>query len=396
MNTAGNQELVRITNQNLILDLIKEKGVISRADIAKILNLSPPSTSSNISSLLEMDLLTEVGEGASSGGRKPILLELNKNYGFMVGIDMGGEEIKVSLGNICAEIIDSVYFKPDYNSSGIGILINIMSSINGLTARNKIEKKKIKTILIAAPGVYDRTANTFTASRIPGWEDINLIGALETEYNADVLVKNDVSIAALGEYIFGIKKSCRNMLFVNADVGIGAGIIINGELYEGGLGAAGIIRSMAFSKEHLASIYKKNGYLETSVSTVKLIQKIKNMCRDDKQLLELCSGNIERLDLGILKRAYEKNHMIVRNELDRVVDLIALSIGNINTVLNVDTIVLGGKMAILGEYFIISIKRVVGEICSFIPYITYSVLKENSAIYGLFAVGQDHMLKSQL
>jgi DNA-binding transcriptional ArsR family regulator len=110
MNTAGNQEMIRITNQTLILDLIREKGLISRADIAKLLNLSPPSTSGNISRLLEMNMIREVGEGISCGGRKPILIELNKEYGYIVAVDMSCGDIRISLGNICAEVIDGFYF----------------------------------------------------------------------------------------------------------------------------------------------------------------------------------------------------------------------------------------------------------------------------------------------
>lgn len=396
MGTIGNQEMVRVTNQNLILDLIKERGMISRADIAKTLYLSPPSISSNINCLLEMGLLREAGEGASSGGRKPILLELNKDYGYIVGIETGGEEVRISLGNICAEIIDTQYLEPVNDNSGVGLLINIMHSLNEMIEGKHISKGKIKVIAIAAPGVYDIQSKKMVGSTDMDWSDIDIGGALKAEYGAEIIIKNDISIAALGEYIFGLNKNCGNMLYINADNRIGAGMIINGELYEGSFGAAGIIRSMAFSREQIGGIYKKTGYLETSVSVDKLVRKIRNTCREDKQLIELCGGEIARLDFGVLKRAYEKNHMTVKNELEKVVDLISMAIGNINTVLNVDTIVLGGRMAALGEYFIISIKRVVGELCPFTPYIAYSVLKENAVIYGLLAAGQEHVLKSNL
>lgn len=393
MSTVGNQEMVRITNQTLILNLIKEKGTISRADIAKILDLSPPSTSSNINLLLEMDLLREVGEGASSGGRKPILLEFNKDYGYIIGIDMGTEEVKISLGNICAEIVDSIRFKNDDQSTGVKLLIDMLVSSKALLDRNKIGRNKIKAIVIAVPGVYDKTSNKLMASRI-NWDDIDLVGALEKEYGVPVLVKNDAGAAALGEYYFGMKKNCSNMLYVNIDPGISTGIILNTELYEGSFKAAGIIRNMAFTKEQIGGIYKKNGYLETTISGDRLIQKVKNLCKNDKELQGYCGGHLENLDFGIIKRAYEKNHPVVKDELDKIVELIGMAIGNINAVLNVDTIILGGRMAALGEYLIISIKRIVSEICTFTPYICYGALKENSVIYGTLVIGQDYILKA--
>jgi predicted NBD/HSP70 family sugar kinase len=286
MSTIGNQEMVRITNQRLILNLIKEKGTISRADIAKILNLSPPSTSSNINQLINMDFIREIGEGVSAGGRKPIMLELNRNYGYIVGVDMSTEEVKVVLGSIYAEVIDTAYFKIREDEVGITLLIDIIESLNFLYKKNNIHKDKIKVIMIAAPGVYDKTTNKIVSSRFPGWDDIDIIGALAAEFNSKVIFKNDIGTAAYGEYKFGIKQNCKNLLFINADISFGAGLVINGELYEGTLGSAGMVGKTVFSKEQVGGIYKRNGYLETSVSTVKLVQRIKNKCKNDKSLLE--------------------------------------------------------------------------------------------------------------
>lgn len=393
MNIVGNQEMIRITNQTLILNLIKEKGMISRADIAKTLNLSPPSTSSNINQLLKSNLIREVGEGISSGGRKPILIQLNKEFGYMVGVDLSNDGIKVALGNICAEVVDTAYLQRRDEGSGIGLFIDILELLNNIIEKSKITKEDIKIIIIAFPGIYDELNNKFITQKVQGLDDLDIVGALKSEFKVKVIVKNDVSAAAFGEFRFGIKNECKNMLFLNADNGIGAGLVINSELYEGSFGAAGMINSIVFSKEHVGGIYKKNGFLETSVSVLKLLQKVKSLCKHDPSVLELCGGSIENLDFGILKRAYEKNNLVIKNELDRVVDLIAMTVANINTLLDLDVIVLGGKMASLGEYYIISIKKIIGELCQSIPYITYSTLKDNSTVYGMFAIAQESILK---
>jgi len=396
MGEVCNQEMVRLTNQRLIINLIKEKGSISRADIAKTLNLSPPSTSSNIVQLLYMGIVKETGEGVSSGGRKPILLELNRQYGYIIGVDMSSEEVRVHLGSIYAEVMDTVSFQSRGEDTGIGLLIDLVNSINTLINNNSIERERIKVILIAAHGIIDKSANRMIFSSFAGWNDLDLVGALKMEYKTKIILKNCACAAAFGEYQFGIKQKCKNLLFISADDGISAGLVINGELYEGANSAAGSIGSTAFSREQVGGIYKKNGYLATTVSMTKLVQRIKNACKNDSTLLELCGNNINKLDFGILKRAYEKNHLAVKGELDRVVDLIAITVANINCLLNVDTIVLGGKMATLGEYYILSIKRVIGELCPFTPYIMYSTLKDNSTAYGILALGQQYILGSSI
>lgn len=397
MGTVGNQEMVRMTNQKLILNLIKEKGLISRADIAKTLNLSPPSTSSNISQLLELGIIQETGEGESAGGRKPILLELNREYGYSIGVDLGsGEAVKVTLGSIYAEIMDTVHFQKREDNTGIALIIDLVNSINLLIKQNNISKEKVKVIMIAVPGIVDKTTNKLVGTGgFAGWNDVDIVGALEIEFNARIIIRNCASAGAFGEFQFGIQQKCKNMLYVNADESVAAGLIINGELYEGTFGAAGTIGNTVFSKEHIGGVYKRNGYLETTVSAEKLVQRIKNTCKNDSALIEICGNNINNLDFGTLKRAYERNHLVVKNELDRVVDLIAITIANINLLLNPEIIVLGGKMALLGEYYILSIKRVIGEICPFTPYIMYSTLKDNSTIYGLLALGQDIILNER-
>jgi len=397
MNKIGNQEMIRLNNQRLILSLIKEKRLISRAEIAKTLNLSPPSTSSNINQLLEMDLIREVGEGASIGGRKPILLELNKEYGYVIGVDMSAHRINIVLGNIYAQVVDTTNFEYNEEATGIAFLIDIINAINTMLKRNDIKRDRLKIIIIATSGIPGSSVNTMGALKdVSNWNDFDITGALEKEFKCQVLLKNYSAMAALGELNFGLKQKCKNLLYVHAGVHIGAGLIINGQMYEGSNNFAGLVGATVFSKEQSGSIYRKNGYLETMVSTSKLIQRIKNSCRNDKLLLELCGNNINNLDFGILKRAYERNHAVIKNELDRVVDLISITIANINSLLDLDVIVLGGEMATLGEYYIISVKKMIGEICPFTPYIVNSSLKENSIIYGILSLGQQHILYNSL
>jgi predicted NBD/HSP70 family sugar kinase len=140
-------------------------------------------------------------------------------------------------------------------------LISIINNINILLDRNRVEKDKLKAIVIGAPGVYDSCAHRFLASRISNWHDIDAEGALQVEYNTPVIIKNDIGMAALGEYVFGLRKSCSSMIYINADSGIGAGLILDGQLYEGKNGAAGLISGMAFSKDHIGGIYKRYGLI---------------------------------------------------------------------------------------------------------------------------------------
>ena len=133
----GNQRLVRITNQKLIIDAIRENGLISRAELSKLLKLSLPSVSSNIDRLIKQGLLVEVGEGDSSGGRKPIMLEFNNNYGNIIGIDMAGMEVKVAVSNLKPEILAKMTFAISENSNGEEILQILIEKVSEIISKYK-------------------------------------------------------------------------------------------------------------------------------------------------------------------------------------------------------------------------------------------------------------------
>jgi len=105
VQVVGNPELIRRTNQGLIIEIIRQVGLISRADLAKTLQLSAPTVSANVERLLNRNVLLEVGSGGSRGGRPPILLKLNPDYGFMAGVDLSSDRVRIALVDFTGEIM---------------------------------------------------------------------------------------------------------------------------------------------------------------------------------------------------------------------------------------------------------------------------------------------------
>lgn len=377
MCTTGNQELIRITNQKLIMKLIKEKKSISRADIAKALNLSAPSISSNINKLLESRVIYESGEGESKGGRRPILIELNKNYGYIAGIYIRENQIKIFVENLCAEIINSKTININNNSLESEIK-NIVFTMNAFLKENNLPKNNIK-IIVVSEDIYMKNS-------------IYIDEALKNEYGAEILYMRNSDSAGYGEYEYGSIKKFNNVIYIDADENISASLIIDGKLYGGRDNSAGLIGNTVFSKEHISSIYKNRGYLNNYVSISNLIQRISNSYKSDRMLLEMCDYNLNNIDFNIIKRAYESGNLYIKNELDSVIDKISITASNISLLLNPDAIIFGGRYSLLGEYYFISIKKVISSICTSMPYITFPSLNDNSSLYGMYAFGLKALL----
>jgi predicted transcriptional regulator len=96
----ADKTLIKKINNSSILKIIREKGPISRADIAKITALNPATVSSNVSALLESGIVIETGSGESSGGRKPILLELKTDAFHVIGVDIGMSKVMTAVTDL--------------------------------------------------------------------------------------------------------------------------------------------------------------------------------------------------------------------------------------------------------------------------------------------------------
>ena len=105
MLKAGNQTLVKINNQNAIIKFIIKNGPISRAELAKRLKISKPTVSTNVEGLLEKNILLEVGRGETHIGKKPILLDFNKNYKYVLACDLSRNNSKIAVSNLQGEIV---------------------------------------------------------------------------------------------------------------------------------------------------------------------------------------------------------------------------------------------------------------------------------------------------
>ncbi|MFC7395534.1 ROK family protein [Scopulibacillus cellulosilyticus] len=230
---------IKKNNRNIVLENIIHQAPISRAKIAQLSSLNKATISSQTSDLLKDQLIFEIGEGQSSGGRKPVMLVFNNKAGFTVGIDLGIDYILTivsdlegniefedfdKIGNITYEetkqiVIDKIHLAikntPDSPHGLIGIGIGIHGFINN-------------------DQLISFTPNS-------NWKNVDLKADLEKVFDIPITIENEANAGAYGEIHFGGLTSDINTLYISIKTGIGAGIIINGQLYKGLDGFSGEI-----------------------------------------------------------------------------------------------------------------------------------------------------------
>jgi glucokinase-like ROK family protein len=223
------------------VELIRQRGALSRTDLAELLDLSRASVTAIAGNLVELQVLSEVGHGKSEGGRRPSLLDINQDLGYIAGVDIGATSLDLALADFRGEILErrselaDVRNKPEQILDRIGVLIDEM-----LTER-KAEGKELVGIGIGVPGpVHYPSGLLIEPPLMPPWDSFPIKGYIRSKYpQVNPAVDNDVNIMAIGEAKAGDGKGLDNFFYIKIGTGIGCGVIAGGEIYRGSDGTAG-------------------------------------------------------------------------------------------------------------------------------------------------------------
>lgn len=235
--------LMRELNRALVLQLIRREGRISRADIAKQTQLSRSTVSSIIADLIEDRLVTETGIGTSKGGRRPIILEFNYQANYILGLDVSRNSITAVITDLNARICARQHIPFNVNDGPAVGMPTIKHLINTMLKEAPVGRGKISAIGIGVPGPLDyRSGRTIAPPVMPGWDNVPIKDELSQAFNLPVSIDNDANLAAMAEYRWGAGQGAQNMIYLYlSSAGVGAGLIIDSQMYRGTIGSAGEI-----------------------------------------------------------------------------------------------------------------------------------------------------------
>lgn len=240
----GSFQMMKSMNRSIILNMIREDGPISRADIAKKTKLTPPTVSKVVKELIDTHYVIETTQGASKGGRKPTLLAINADQFFSLGIDVGAYQMKFVVTNLFGEIKDKVTLSIQPHPAQEDILETMKEGIHQLITSGKNDPDKFLGVGVGMHGIVDPQSGTSLFAPSFNLYNIPIKETLEAEFDMIVKVENDARTMTLGEYWFGHGNDADALVGVNVGSGIGAGIMVNGRLFHGEDHLAGEIGHM--------------------------------------------------------------------------------------------------------------------------------------------------------
>jgi glucokinase len=226
---AVNLELMKRLNRSLILETIRNEQPISRAGIAKKLNLSRSTVSSLVDELLYKKLVVEVGLGKSTheGGRRGMELGFNPRSAFGVGVDIGGTKILIVITDLNGGVVYREKVKTTGDVDAITELVK-----RSLTSAG-VSQNEVVAMGVGVPGITDVKKGLVIDAPGLKWTNIRLRDKLQSEFRFPVFINNDVNCAALGERWLGSGKNSNHIFFIGIGTGVGSSIISDGNLIHG-------------------------------------------------------------------------------------------------------------------------------------------------------------------
>ncbi len=272
----------------------------------------------------------------------------------VISVDLGGTKILSAMLNMDNEITGRVKIPTDISKGPKFIVQCIADSVSELLAETGIKKNSVQAISLGVPGTVNPHSGIIAVAPNLGIEEFNIKKALQKSFDIPVLIENDVNLAALGIKRFEFKDEVNNMLVVFVGTGIGGALIFNGSLYRGSSYYAGEIGHMLVSAKGEFSASKKDSTFENIASRTAIVDAIiKDLKKDKKNPLNEIIKKKGKIKSKALANAVKDKNEIAVKHVSRACTIIGGVLGNITTLMNLDTIVLGGGvLEAMGDFML--------------------------------------------
>jgi predicted NBD/HSP70 family sugar kinase len=349
-------------DKHLIEALVYQQGPISRVSIHALTNLRRSTISLLTRQLLTEGKLIEAGPSDNPLGRKQILLDLNRKFGFLVGVEFDDERVTAGVMDLQPSVTRVISEATDLSHGKEGLLRQLQSAVRRVVAASRLPWTKLLGIGIADPGLVDtRRGVTTSSSTIDFWNDVPLTATFEKEFKVPVLVESKTRAKAIAEQRLGVGQREPNMIYLDYGTGIGAGVIVDGKLLYGhncGVGEVGhtnMVRSGPTCK------CGSNGCLEAVAGASAVESRTRKALSEgvSSRLLAMAQEDPSRITVWLVLEAARAGDKMCWNIVAEIAEEIGVAMANLVNLFNPSMIVFDQRLSITGEDLLNLISRVV-------------------------------------
>jgi predicted NBD/HSP70 family sugar kinase len=372
-------QLIRTMNEQLLLNQIRQLGLCSRADLARLSGLSKPTVSLALANVQRSGLVRTAGQRTGVPGRSAVLYEIRPEAGYVLGLDIGHEYLRGAVTDLTGEI----RAKAESRCTAASVRKRVSELIklaDGICSAAGIARDQVTQTVLGTPGVYDPRLDAITLTGgMAGWDRPAVLADLRRAFGANVAVENDTDAAALAEREHGHGREFASFVFVSIGTGIGMGLVLGGQLHRGAHGVAGEIAFLPIiegpSKDVADDEVRRRGTLEAGGSAAAIVRagrKAGLTAQSARQVFAAAAAGEQRAAAIVSAEAR----------------LVAKAICAIIAVVDPGLVVLGGGIG-QAPGFAATVGTELAQIAPVLPELRVSALGTSAVVDGCLASGAD-------
>ena len=351
---TGDQSYIKELNRSIALQILRSHTTISRTQIAKISGLNKATISAIVDELIEQGLALEVGRGPSSVGRRPVLLHFNANAGYAIGLEIAVGSLRAVVTNLSGQVLHVIHRETD-DLAVTAVIEQIQSIIGELQVKTVPSRLGILGVGVGVPGLVNFSKGIVLNAPNLQWQNVPMQAQLEAALSLPVWIDNEANAGALGEKLFGAGKDVANVVYISAAAGIGAGIIVKGDLLRGADGLAGEFGHMTIESQGPKCACGSRGCLEVFASERRLMDLYRQAHSKEASFAAFIQA-LNDTDEAAIEAVYTVGHYL------------GIGISNIVNAMNPSMVIIGNRLAQTGAHLLSAVSESLKERCFIKPY----------------------------
>jgi glucokinase len=292
-------------------------------------------------------------------------LKLGDNTGDLIlGVDLGGTKILTAVVNSQGKMLSRDHSITPAQKGHKAVIQSILESVHRALGRADVAISDLIVIGVGAPGLLNpETGILFTSPNLPGWRDVPLRDIIQEKLGKKTFLINDANAAALGEFYFGAARGARNFIYITISTGIGGGIVIDGKIYSGAIGAAGEVGHMIVDDDGPICNCGNRGCWETLASGTALAREARHRIEEGVRtsILEYADGDVEKVTAQVIHSAARHGDSLAKELIGRTGYYVGVGLANLVNIFNPELIVIGGGLSSIGDMLLKPAFKTAGE-----------------------------------
>jgi glucokinase-like ROK family protein len=398
-NLTADQGSIRQVNASLVLNALRLNAPISRAELAAITRLNRSTVTNIVNTLIDDGLILEMESKESRIGRPGIPLALHPEGGAVIGIEIGAGYISIILTDFVANILWRDYLVTPLTTEQIDIISKTEDLIDQAISIANSMRLRLLGIGMGVPGLVDVQKGFLLFAPNLGWRDVPLRLIFSQRFHLPLYVENEANLGALGEYYFGVGRDVDTFIYLSSGVGLGGGVIIDGQLFKGGRGFAGEVGHIQRDPQGEVCGCGRRGCWETQVGPSAVLLRVKKAINADSQkaIVREVYGDLNELTFEHVVDYALQGNQLCASALNNMARDLGAGIADLANIFNPQMVVIGGEISYGREVILPVLEETIGN--ETLPavkddlLVTFSEHGKDATVLGAIAVVLDDILR---